>query len=56
MAVACVGTPHEWTHGIQFIAKRILRLAIIFYGFRLTFQQVAAVGLDGLYSIFQSSL
>ncbi len=39
--------PHEWTPGIQFIAKRILRLAIIFYGFRLTFQQVAAVGLDG---------
>lgn len=39
--------PQEWTPGIQFIAKRILRLAIIFYGFRLTFQQVAAVGLDG---------
>lgn len=39
--------PHEWTPGIQFIAKRILRLAVIFYGFRLTFQQVAAVGLAG---------
>ncbi len=39
--------PHEWAPGIEFIAKRILRLAIIFYGFRLTFQQVAAVGLGG---------
>jgi uncharacterized integral membrane protein (TIGR00698 family) len=39
--------PHEWTPGIQFVAKRILRFAIIFYGFRLTFQQVAAVGVDG---------
>lgn len=39
--------PHEWTPGIQFIAKRILRVAIIFYGFRLTFQQVSAVGLNG---------
>lgn len=39
--------PHEWTPGIQFIAKRVLRVAIIFYGFRLTFQEVAAVGLEG---------
>lgn len=39
--------PREWTPGIQFIAKRLLRLAIIFYGFRLTFQQVASVGLEG---------
>ena len=39
--------PREWTPGIQFIAKRMLRLAIIFYGFRLTFQQVTAVGLEG---------
>jgi uncharacterized integral membrane protein (TIGR00698 family) len=39
--------PHEWTPGIQFVAKRILRLAVVFYGFRLTFQQVMMVGLDG---------
>lgn len=39
--------PHEWTPGIQFVAKRILRFAIVFYGFRLTFQQVIMVGLDG---------
>lgn len=40
--------PREWTPGIQFIAKRILRLAVILYGFRLTFQQVADVGMDGI--------
>ena len=39
--------PHEWTPGIQFVAKKILRLAVVFYGFRLTFQQVMMVGLDG---------
>ncbi|GAB4223239.1 MAG: YeiH family protein [Gammaproteobacteria bacterium] len=39
--------PHEWSPGIQFVSKRILRLAIILYGFRLTFQQVAMVGLEG---------
>lgn len=39
--------PHNWTPGIQFIAKRILRLAVIFYGFRLTFQQVTEIGWNG---------
>lgn len=39
--------PHEWTPGIQFVAKRLLRVAIVFYGFRLTFQEVFAVGLPG---------
>lgn len=38
--------PESWTPGIRFVAKRILRLAIIFYGFRLTLQQVAAIGLN----------
>lgn len=39
--------PHEWTPGIQFVAKKFLRVAIVFYGFRLTFQDVALVGLHG---------
>lgn len=39
--------PHEWTPGIQFCAKRILRLAIVLYGFRLTFQDVYQVGVHG---------
>ena len=34
--------------GITFSAKLILRGAIILYGFRLTFQQIMAVGLPGL--------
>jgi uncharacterized integral membrane protein (TIGR00698 family) len=40
--------PQEWIPGIQFAAKRILRLAIVLYGFRITFQQIAAVGVEGL--------
>lgn len=39
--------PHEWTPGIQFCAKKILRFAIVLYGFRLTFQEVYQVGLHG---------
>ena len=40
--------PTEWTPGIQFAAKRLLRLAIILYGFRVSFQQIASVGLEGI--------
>ena len=36
--------PETWTPGIQYCSKRILRLGIILYGFRLTFQDVLAVG------------
>ncbi|MES2204352.1 MAG: YeiH family protein [Pseudomonadota bacterium] len=39
--------PHEWTPGIQFCAKKILRFAIVLYGFRLTFQDVYQVGIHG---------
>lgn len=42
------GLPKEWTPGIQFSAKRLLRLAIILYGFRITFQQIISVGFEGL--------
>jgi uncharacterized integral membrane protein (TIGR00698 family) len=40
-------TPKEWSPGITFSAKKILRFAIVFYGFRITFQQIAEVGLEG---------
>jgi uncharacterized integral membrane protein (TIGR00698 family) len=40
--------PKEWVPGILFSSKTLLRLAIIFYGFRITFQQIGAVGLEGL--------
>lgn len=40
-------TPKEWESGITFSAKKILRFAIVFYGFRITFGQIAQVGMDG---------
>jgi len=40
-------TPDQWQGGITFSAKKILRFAIVFYGFRITFQQIAEVGVDG---------
>lgn len=40
--------PEAWTPGIQYCSKRILRLGIILYGFRLTFQDVLAVGMAGI--------
>ena len=39
--------PQEWQSGITFSGKKILRFAIVIYGFRITFQQIAEVGLDG---------
>ncbi|OGT53949.1 MAG: hypothetical protein A3E84_00445 [Gammaproteobacteria bacterium RIFCSPHIGHO2_12_FULL_42_13] len=36
--------PTTLTPGIQFAAKRILRLAIILYGFRVNFQQIYSIG------------
>ena len=40
--------PTSWLSGILFSAKTLLRIAIVFYGFRITFQQIIAVGLEGL--------
>lgn len=40
-------TPEAWQGGITFSAKKILRFAIVFYGFRITFQEIADVGLEG---------
>ena len=40
--------PQEWVPGILFSTKTLLRVAIIFYGFRLTFQNIADVGLSGI--------
>lgn len=42
--------PDNFREGITFSSKRILRFAIILYGFRITFQQIFAVGLDGLFA------
>ena len=40
--------PETWTPGIQMCSKKVLRLGIILYGFRLTFQNVREVGLAAL--------
>lgn len=40
--------PETWVPGIQFSSKRILRIGIILYGFRLTFQDIALVGVAGI--------
>jgi uncharacterized integral membrane protein (TIGR00698 family) len=39
--------PSAWGTGITFSAKKILRFAIVFYGFRITFQQIMDVGMEG---------
>lgn len=40
--------PETWTPGIAFCSKRVLRIGIILYGFKLTFQDVMAVGLPAI--------
>lgn len=40
--------PDTWVPGIQFCSKRVLRLGIILYGFRLTFTDVAEVGISAI--------
>jgi len=39
--------PSEWETGITFSGKKILRFAIVLYGFRITFQQIMDVGMEG---------
>ncbi|MDQ7056052.1 MAG: YeiH family protein [Persephonella sp.] len=40
--------PESFKSGVIFSLKKILRIAIVFLGFRLTFQNVLEVGLEGL--------
>ncbi len=40
--------PETWVPGIKFCSKQVLRLGIILYGFRLTFQSVIAVGTEAI--------
>ncbi len=39
--------PKAWQSGITFSAKKILRFAIVLYGFRITFQEIMSVGTEG---------
>ncbi|CAM3590961.1 hypothetical protein VA7868_02742 [Vibrio aerogenes CECT 7868] len=40
--------PESCMHGIRFSQQKLLRLGVILYGFFITFQQIAAVGMTGL--------
>lgn len=40
--------PESFKPGVTFSLKKILRIAIVFLGFRLTFQNVMEVGIEGL--------
>ncbi len=40
--------PDSWSIGVQFAARRLLRIAVAFYGLRISFQEIASVGLQGL--------
>lgn len=40
--------PTEWHAGINFSARRILRLAIILYGFSITLQEIMSIGWQGI--------
>ncbi len=40
--------PDSWAAGIQFAARRLLRIAVAFYGLRVSFQEIASVGVQGL--------
>jgi len=40
--------PAGWNAGIHFTARRLLRIAVAFYGLNISIQQIAAVGMPGL--------
>ncbi|SAI65934.1 membrane protein [Bordetella ansorpii] len=40
--------PAEWGVGVNFTARRLLRIAVAFYGLNISIQQIMAVGLPGL--------
>jgi uncharacterized integral membrane protein (TIGR00698 family) len=40
--------PQDWSTGVNFTARRLLRIAVAFYGLNISIQQIAAVGLPGL--------
>lgn len=40
--------PQTWVPGIKFCTKEVLRTGIVLYGFKLTFQQVLAIGLPAI--------
>lgn len=42
------GMPQSWASGVNFSARRLLRVAVAFFGLRVSLQEIAQVGLPGL--------
>ncbi|MEX3957215.1 YeiH family protein [Trinickia sp. EG282A] len=42
------GMPAHWAAGVNFSARRLLRIAVAFFGLRVSLQEIAQVGLPGL--------
>ena len=40
--------PVDWSAGVNWTARRLLRIAVAFYGLNISIQQIAEVGLPGL--------
>ncbi len=40
--------PLDWSAGVQFTAKRVLRVAVAFYGLNISIQQIVEVGMPGV--------
>ena len=41
--------PESWAAGVNFAARRLLRIAVAFYGLRISFQEIATVGVQGFF-------
>jgi len=42
------GMPASWAAGVNFSARKLLRIAVAFFGLRVSVQEIAQVGLPGL--------
>lgn len=42
------GLPANWAAGVNFSARQLLRIAVAFFGLRVSLQEIAQVGLPGL--------
>lgn len=42
------GMPSQWAAGVNFSARKLLRIAVAFFGLRVSLQEIAQVGLPGL--------
>ena len=42
------GMPAHWAAGVNFSARKLLRIAVAFFGLRVSLQEIAQVGLPGL--------